>query len=148
MKANTRVKQIYDSLVAQGLAAKYGHPGVYSISIESTLVYIGKSIHMLERVAEHLAEIEKKNPTSNKYKVLKEAVARGYSINFDVLFIPSCSAKGAKRSIGYKEGALIRQHLPPLNYQIPDSRGYKHYTVNSKAKTITLDEIIPQPKKF
>ena len=143
MKANTRVKQIYDSLEERGLAAKYGRAGVYSISIENTLVYIGKSIHMLERVAEHLAEIEKKNPTSNKYKVLKEAVARGYTINFDVLFVASCNAKGVKRSIGYKEGALIREHLPPLNYQIPDSRGYKHYTTNPRAKTITLDEIIP-----
>jgi hypothetical protein len=45
---------IYESLVDMGLKDKYGHPGIYSISIEDKLVYIGKSRDMLVRISNHL----------------------------------------------------------------------------------------------
>lgn len=49
---------IYDSLVDMGLKEKYGRPGIYSISIGETLVYIGKSRDMLVRISNHLEEME------------------------------------------------------------------------------------------
>ena len=35
----------------KGYAPKYDHAGIYCIYLDDTLVYIGKSINMLERVA-------------------------------------------------------------------------------------------------
>ena len=61
-----RVQEIMKALAAEGLAEKYEHAGIYSISINSTLVYIGKSVNMLERVAQHLFEIYKNNTIVKK----------------------------------------------------------------------------------
>ena len=35
----------------KGMCSKYEHPGIYSISIDDELVYIGKSHNMLKRIA-------------------------------------------------------------------------------------------------
>lgn len=127
----------------QGLAAKYEAAGVYSISINSTLVYIGKSLNMLRRIANHIFEIQNKEPTANKYKVLHEAGLRGYQIAFDVMYYTKRKTEEAiKKDIGNKEGELIRKHLPPLNMQIPKEEDFHKSTYNKKAKTITLEEII------
>ena len=40
---------------------KYRGAGIYSIKIDDILVYIGKSQDLLERVAEHIAEIQNIN---------------------------------------------------------------------------------------
>jgi excinuclease UvrABC nuclease subunit len=67
-----RTEEIYNQLIEMGLYDKYGKPGIYSISIEGKLVYIGKAKDMLVRIANHLREIEE-NRTSNKYRVLRQA---------------------------------------------------------------------------
>ncbi len=41
----------------RGYADKYDHAGIYSISLGNTLVYIGKSVNMLERIAAHYVGI-------------------------------------------------------------------------------------------
>ena len=48
---NRYEKRVYQMFKRRGLAEKYEHPGIYSISIDDTLVYIGKSENMLIRVA-------------------------------------------------------------------------------------------------
>ena len=42
---------IYQSLKRKGLAQKFEHAGVYGITIDNRLVYIGKSVNMLRRMA-------------------------------------------------------------------------------------------------
>ena len=42
---------MYNFLKRKGYDKKYEHAGIYSISIDDKLVYIGKSHNMLRRVA-------------------------------------------------------------------------------------------------
>lgn len=43
--------RVYAWLKRKRLSQKYEHPGIYSISIDDHLVYIGKSKNMLRRLA-------------------------------------------------------------------------------------------------
>ena len=56
-----------------GLAQKYEHPGIYSISIGNQLVYIGKRRNMLRRLAQHWVGIQ--TGSERKYRILAEAKA-------------------------------------------------------------------------
>ena len=126
----------------KALCRKYAHAGIYSISINNKVVYIGKSRDMLCRLAQHIFYIN--NPAynqSHKYRILNLAKFMGYDIHFDVIYISSTSGN-VDDDIGMKEGEYIRALLPPLNYQIPNKNNYHHFTVNKKAKNITLMEIL------
>lgn len=137
-----KVDETREWLKNQGLAKKYEKPGIYSISIEDKLVYIGKSVNMLERITSHLVniEIDKK---SNKYKVLRNAQNQGLTIKFDVVY---CAIEEDPTAIcdeiGHQEAKLIREYLPPLNYQIPKLDNYRSFEVNRTAKYITLQQIM------
>jgi hypothetical protein len=104
---------------------------------------------MLNRLAGHTLEIME-GTNGNKYKVLHDAFIReDCQIDFDVLY------KSRKRNpdrifddIGEAEARLINEHMPALNYQIPTIGDYKHYKVNRKAKTITLEEILYPDEVF
>lgn len=135
---------IYDNLVKNGLSAKYGKPGIYSISIEDKLVYIGKSRKMLWRLAEHIDCINHYTK-SNKYKILRDAKQKGYHIKFDVLYVsPEKIQPAINEDIGYIEGVLIRKYKPALNYQIPKEDDWRKFDINKSAQIITLDEILEQ----
>ena len=146
MYKKTRVQSIYESLVEQGLKEKYEKAGIYCIKINDKIVYIGKSVNMLERIAYHLGEIEKSKSTSNKYKVIKEAkLSSECSVSFDVLYYSSRKRPEAvQEDIGYKEGVFIRRYKPVLNYQIPKREDWRKFTVNKRAQTITLKEILEE----
>ncbi len=45
------VDNVYDWLKKKELADKYEHPGIYCIKVDGKIVYIGKSLNMLKRVA-------------------------------------------------------------------------------------------------
>ena len=45
------VDNVYEKFKKNGLADKYEHPGIYCIKVEGKIVYIGKSLNMLKRVA-------------------------------------------------------------------------------------------------
>ena len=58
----------------QKIREKYSGAGIYQIYIDDILVYIGKAHNLLERIAEHIAEIKYVDSKSaNKYKVLAQA---------------------------------------------------------------------------
>ncbi len=122
---------------------KYKKPGIYCIKINGQIVYVGKSTDMLNRIAGHSLEIME-GTNGNKYKVLNQAFQReDCKIEFDVLY------KSRKRNpdtifedIGEAEAKYINELRPALNYQIPTIGDYKHYTVNRRAKFITLAEIL------
>lgn len=131
----------YFYLKRQGLAPKFERPGIYCIRLDGNIVYIGKSVNMLERMAQHYVQMNK--PINHKYKILSDASELNHKIRFDVLYYANAQNKGAIREeIGKKEGELIRQYLPPLNYQIPKEENWQKYTTNPNALCITLDELI------
>ena len=144
-----RVEEIEKWLLNQGLGDKYNHPGLYCIKIAGKLVYIGKSLNMLERIANHLAHIEFPQKT-HKYQILAEARQRGYDVEFDVLYYSQKQGlKDIELDIGEEEGRLIRKYKPALNYQIPKEGDFTHYTVNRMAKYITLERILGlEPEGF
>ena len=124
----------------EGVEDKYHHPGIYSISIEDKLVYIGKSRNMLRRLAEHLYEIcDNRYIKCNKYKVLRKAYFQGLNVNFDVINVLQ---EQDDYYLSVLEALEINRQHPPLNYQIPKPQNPKSYTINKKASYITLEEII------
>ena len=126
---------------------KYNHAGIYCIKINGQIVYVGKSLNMLTRIADHTLEIIEGTSKSNKYKVLHKAYEReDCFIEFDVLYDTIRKREEAIiKDIGNAEARFINKHKPALNYQIPKIGDYTHYTVNKKAKIITLEEILGEP---
>lgn len=49
--SKTYVDRVVDMLRRSGHAPKYEHPGIYCIKVDDRMVYVGKSVDMLERVA-------------------------------------------------------------------------------------------------
>lgn len=121
-------ENMYNYLKERGYATKYEYKGVYCIKIDQQIVYIGKSVNMLRRIAQHYAGIQ--NETEKKYQVLSEARRRGHNINFDVLYYAkSRNLVDQFVEIGEKEGELIRRYNPVLNTQIPKAEDYTKYDV-------------------
>lgn len=119
---------------------KYSAGGIYGIYIEEKLVYIGKSNYCLRRICEHMMGINSKDvKKSNKYRVLDEAIKRGLKVRFDML-----DYEDDANLRGYKEGVMIREHAPILNYQIPREDDWHRFHKNPIAKEITLDELLDE----
>ena len=138
-----RLEEIEQGLVEQGLEGKYRKPGIYSISLNGQIVYIGKSKDMLHRLASHIQHIESASPQGNKYRVLHKAIEEGYRVKFDVMYYSPCLLdEEIDQDIGEEEGKLIRFYLPVLNYQIPKEGNYKSFSINKLAKVIRLEDIV------
>lgn len=120
---------MYHWLKGKGLAPKYEHAGIYSISVDDTLVYIGKSHNMLMRIAQHYVGIRKES--EKKYRILSEAQRKGHNITFDVLYYAKSASYGdISEEIGRKEAEYIRKYNPALNFQIPKEDNWKSYDVH------------------
>ena len=136
-------KNVYNWLKRKGLDKKYEQAGIYSISIDGHLVYIGKSENMLIRVAQHWVGIQ--TGSERKYRIIAEAQRTGHNVKFDVVYYAKEHEKRAiEEEIGQKEGEYIRQYQPPLNHQIPKEDNWRSYETNEISKTITLAEILQQ----
>lgn len=133
----------------QEISRKYSYPGIYSVSIGGKLVYIGKSRDMLCRLAQHIFYTNNLSYTkTHKYKIFALAQLMGYEMKFDVMYVATGkSEKEIDDEIGRKEAELINKYLPPLNYQIPKMLNYHSFTVNKKANTITLLELLGNNEK-
>lgn len=113
----------------QVLAEKYEHAGVYCIKIDEQIVYIGKSLNMMDRIAAHYVGI--KRGSELKYRILSEVQRKGKTVEFDVLYY----AKSQKyydivNEIGEKEGELIREYRPLLNAQIPKKENWHKWDIH------------------
>ncbi len=130
------------------ITRKYSYPGIYSISIAGRLVYIGKSRDMLCRLAQHIFYTNNLQQTkTHKYRIFALARLMGYEVRFDVMYIATGKKENEiDKEIGEKEAELINRYLPPLNYQIPKMLNYKSFSVNKKANSITLMEILGKSK--
>ena len=103
---------------------------------------------MLYRIAQHIFYSQNLQwSKSHKYKILNLAQIMGYTVRFDVLYHSSTIGENADEEIGKKEAELINKYLPSLNYQIPKLLDYRHYTINKKASTITLMQILGEREK-
>ena len=144
----SRQEEIKNWMVDQGLGDKYNHPGLYCIKIAGKLVYIGKSLNMLDRISSHIVHIEYPQK-SHKYQILHQAREKGYDVEFDVIYYSKAGWETVEQDIGENEGRLIRYFRPALNYQIPKEGDYTHYTVNKRAKYVSLEEILElEPEGF
>lgn len=113
----------------KGLTEKYDCAGVYCIKLNGEIVYIGKSLNMLERIAAHYVGIKKGSEL--KYRILSEVQRKGKTVEFDVLYY----AKSQKyydivNEIGEKEGELIRKYFPLLNAQIPKKENWRKWDIH------------------
>lgn len=116
---------------------KYIGCGLYSVSIDGKLVYIGKSTDMVTRIANHMYHIDYQDqPKTNKYVQLYRAKEDGHKVSFDLLL------KCSESEVSVEEAKMIRQYLPALNTQIPKIENPKSYDTNKKAKTIKYEEIL------
>lgn len=131
------VDNSYNWMKRKGLANKYEHAGIYCIKIDNTIMYIGKSINMLHRIAEHYVGIQ--TGSIKKYRILAEAKQKGHEIEFDVLYYAKSKGKtDLLEEIGEKEGELIRKYLPLLNTQIPKAENWRQY----ETRDINAGEIL------
>lgn len=135
------VDNIYRWLQRQGYGPALDHAGIYKITIDNKIVYIGKSKNMLYRLAEHFVAF--KNPKNHKYRILAEAKRSGHKVRFDKVYdAHSTRLFEIEEELGRTEGEFIRRYHPPLNTQIPKETDWRKYEYNSTANTITLEEII------
>lgn len=139
--SNLHIQNIYNKYIQQEWSKKFQCSGVYSITVNSKIVYVGKSKDILYRMAEHWASMG--NSKENKYKVLAEAHRRNYSVRFNVLYTAKSKTRAEiEEEIGEREGYFIRLYQPPLNTQIPKEENWRSYTVNRGALNISLDDIM------
>ncbi len=76
---------------------------------------------------------------------MSQAAQCGKSPRFKVLYYAKESEPEAlEEELGRKEGEMIRNHLPPLNYQIPKEENWRCHMVNPSAQTIKLSEIFSE----
>ena len=124
------VDNVYAMLRRKGLSKKYESPGIYCIKINHNVVYVGKSMNMLKRVAQHYVGI--KTQSERKYCILAEVQSRGYTIEFDVLYrAKEQNYDDIQEEIGQKEGEYIREYLPILNTQIPKEDNWRKFRVQT-----------------
>lgn len=140
------VANMYGVLQRRGFAPRFQHAGIYKITIDGIIVYIGKSTDMLWRLAEHYVAF--RHPEGHKYQILSEAKQKGHAVQFDVICYCSASPhSNIVEELGETEGRCIRLFQPPLNTQIPKESDWRKYEYNSTAQTITLNEILQGGKE-
>lgn len=131
----TYEQNTYEWMKRQGLEDRFGHAGIYCIRIDDNIVYIGKSMDMLRRMAQHYVGIRK--GSEKKYRIMAEAKRKGHRVNFDILYYAKSRGRVDKMvEIGEKEGEYIRQYQPILNTQIPKEDDWHQYdtqTIDAKA---------------
>lgn len=121
---------------------KYQKPGIYCIKVNGYVLYIGKSINMLNRVNTHQHYIQTRQQ-DRKYSILNDLIQKGYQIQFDVLYVSQRVTEIAiYNDLGKKEGIYIRRYLPCLNTQIPKVDDWNKWDYNPIARKITADDII------
>ena len=139
---SNHVENLYKKLQREGFSATFEHAGIYKISIDGIVAYIGKSKNMLRRLAEHIVSLQCPDG-SHKYEIFAEAKRNGFIVRFDVLYYANSKyRKAIIEEIGEAEGKYIRALRPPLNYQIPKESDWRKYDINPTAQTISLAEIL------
>ena len=118
---------VYQMLIKRGFQDKYEHAGIYCIKQNGKIIYIGKSVNMLRRIAQHYVGV--KTGSERKHRIMAEVRDKGYKISFDVLYYAKQTTPDRiRREIGEKESEYINQYLPILNTQIPHEGDFHSFT--------------------
>ena len=137
----TYEQNTYEWMKRQGLGDKFAHAGIYCIRIDNAIVYIGKSMDMLRRMAQHYVGI--RTGSEKKYRIMAEAKRKGHRVNFDVLYYAKSRNRVDKMvEIGEKEGEFIRQYQPVLNTQIPKEENWQQFNTQTVDVKTVLDSIL------
>lgn len=96
---------------------KYFESGIYCISVEDKILYIGRSKCMYDRIQQHLKAIL--NSDEYKYDMLYDLVRNDYPISFDVI------EYAEEANLAEREAYWINYYLPPLNTQIPKHKDFQ-----------------------
>lgn len=141
-------ENLYSKYLKKEWSTKFQCAGVYAITIDNKIVYIGKSDNVLRRIAEHYASIVFPQGKARKYAVMSEAKKAGCQIRFELLYKAKHQLGNEMYDeIGEKEGWYIRQYLPMLNTQIPREDDWHRFTVNKSAEAVTLQDILEEVKE-
>ena len=92
--------------------------GIYGISVNDVLVYIGKSYNLYSRFKQHIKLIHEPNK-ERKYLLLNKYYTKGYNIDFIVLEL--CDYE----RLNELESYYINKYLPFLNHEIPKYKDNK-----------------------
>ena len=141
-------QNMYQWLKRNGYAQQYEHAGIYQITVDGAVAYIGKSTDMMWRLAQHISSM--KLSKSHKYQVLREAKQKGQTVTFSVVYYAKSKRMcDIREEIGIAEGEYIRKLRPPLNTQIPHADDWRKYENNPAAASVTLEELLKsKPEKF
>ena len=143
---NQQLMAQYYQIIEDSAPGKFTGACIYSISINNKIIYIGKSTDTKHRIASHMLNIdypESESYNSHKYQIMREAKQQGYKLKFDVMYkSQETDPQKIEEDIGKQEGVLIRQYLPPLNYQIPKEEDWHKFKVNKQATRITLEQLL------
>lgn len=129
----------FKELIREQVDDKYDCAGVYAILLNHKIVYIGKSLSVIDRISQHMYHLRFNDDNAHKYQVLNQAKIIGLNIGFDLLY--KSYSEEVEEDIGYMEGKLIRQYLPFLNTQIPKEENWRKFTINPEARKITAEEL-------
>ena len=129
----------------KGYSEKYDRPGIYCIRLDGQMVYIGKSLNMLERIAWHYVGI--KEESEKKYQIIAQAEKAGKTVGFDVLYYASSQSRDdIIEEIGHMEGVFIRQYHPLLNAQIPKAEDWRHWKIKEVNEKEALRLLLGEEK--
>ena len=142
------VDNMYQWLKRNGYAQQYEHAGIYQITIDGAVAYIGKSTDMMWRLAQHISSM--KLSKSHKYQVLREAKQKGHTVFFSVVYYAKSKRMcDIREEIGIAEGEYIRKYRPLLNEQIPCADDWRKYENNPAAASVTLEQLLKsKPDKY
>lgn len=134
-KKQSYVNELIEMYKSQLPPGKYDKPGVYSITVDNEIVYVGKARNMATRIAHHIFMIKdallKTEGEKFKYGELRRAMNNDYIIKFDVIYSSLLSSDDDNSiiddDIGPQEAKYINMYMPKLNKQIPNLDNYHKY---------------------
>lgn len=127
MKRTELANFIYENRLLRDV---YNGPGVYAITVDDKIAYIGQSKNMIERCSQHIYHTE--NAIFNqekKYLLLLSAKLGGHKIDCKTI------AYGELDGLIQGESYFINKYCPPLNIKIP-GRGY------NDIEDLTIEELM------
>ena len=126
--------KIYKNLLkygwAQDLDKKYG---IYGFAIDDTYIYIGQSVNLLRRLADHEYWMINgecgESPNDQLYTLLREALKKKRKVSFVIIvrFGADINYESKKATLDMYEAQIIQSKLPIANKAIPNAYGHIEY---------------------
>ncbi len=119
-------EKYYNKLLTLGAQELDKKAGVYGICINGVTIYVGQSLNLLRRLADHLYWMckwnDENNPNTQLYLLLRQALQNDCLITF-VVFVhisDDFSFKMKQEKLNIYESEIIKGKLPIANKKIPD----------------------------